>query len=313
MTTNYFSTFIEDNYFKEFIAFYNSYLYYQHQTPLKVYIVGPLRDDRREHIKELCTVVDDPNLCLPRSKYKLAMKYLGLIDHMGDYELCLDVDTLFLSNLDHLFQHIHQGKLLVAHEQWANLHPWVYLQPGMTEHSVRNSLRPYLGDSVDSWDLHKIIVGFNGGFVGVNRQQHRTLLQKVIEILYSSWNFGILNNNEQYTMNLVSEIWKIDKYVLPYSQYMNTWDYHSTPKVIKIQNQKISLFSEDGEQIYFYHFTGGLTCRYDGNDYKCNPGNAWVPHSVVENFLLHDLRNPVILIWNYFYNLSNNHQLLNMK
>lgn len=310
--TKHFSTFIEDNFYQEFIAFYNSYRYYQHQTPLKVYLAGPLRSDRLAYLRKICTVIEDPALQTPEIRRKFIMKYRGLADYMSDYEICLDVDTIFLSNLDHLFEYMHDGKMLVAEELYANLYPELYVSSGFTELQARESLRPYLGSAVDTWDVKTPVRGFNGGFIGLGRAMHRPLLIKVIEILQSSWEMGILNHNEQYCMNLVTSIWHINRHYLPYRQYMNTWEYHDVGKIIKMYNGKLALYAESGEQIYFYHFTGGLGCEYEGQGYKCNPGSRLVPQHIIDSIFLEKFQNPVILIWNYFYNSKKDSYLLNM-
>jgi hypothetical protein len=42
-----YSVFVDDKYYYDFVALYNSWKYYESKIPIKVYIAGDLSNDRR--------------------------------------------------------------------------------------------------------------------------------------------------------------------------------------------------------------------------------------------------------------------------
>ena len=48
----FYSVFVENKYYYDFMALYNSWKYYENKIPLKVYVAGELDSDKRTNIEK---------------------------------------------------------------------------------------------------------------------------------------------------------------------------------------------------------------------------------------------------------------------
>lgn len=312
MSDKCYSTFVADHIYYDFIALLNSWRYYEHKYPLKVYAGGALSQDKIRAIEKHCEVIVDDYGTKQEYKTRFMFKYMVLSKHMAEHELCIDADTLFLSNLDHLFDHIEQGKLVVAKENFGDLVHSIYNSTEDIE-SIAQALVPYIGfDTAKNFNSSTTSKGYNGGFLGLNRSKHQALLDKVVELLRSDLDFknDPVINNEQYTMCFLVNLMNIDRVELSQTQWMNTWSLHKHPKkILQLENGKFSLYNlkdnQIDEKVNFYHFTGGLTFKDDrGNLSSAKPYMLKDPAKtdIVEHIFYENFENPALLLYEHFLN-----------
>jgi hypothetical protein len=84
-----YSVFVENKYYYDFIALYNSWKYYESKIPIKVYVAGELDADKRAHIEKVVDVIDVSmeGYTFQQFKGKYLFKWIGLMNHMHDYDL----------------------------------------------------------------------------------------------------------------------------------------------------------------------------------------------------------------------------------
>lgn len=313
-----FSVFIDDKYYYDFIALYNSWKYYENKNPLKVYVAGELDSDRRANIEKLVDVIDVSmdGYTIEQFKGKYLFKWIGLLHHMNAYEILLDADTIFLSNLDFLFDILKSGKLIVAREQvdvihhsYVNKHEW-----NIEHNRIQSELRKYIGELSDGYTKDLITPTYNAGLIGFNKNTHKFLLEKSIEILISDFDAkkNPISHLEQFMMSLLIQIYSVDKYILPQLEWMNTWNFHRDPKkILKIEDGKFTLYNEGGNKINFYHFTGGVGVKdTDGIVKTCKPHHMYEHHRYepkfnrthIEKLWYETYENPALLLYEYFAN-----------
>jgi hypothetical protein len=312
--------FLEDKYYHDFIVLFNSWKYYENKIPIKVYVVGQLKEDRLKLIEKHCEVihVNKESLLDSQFKGKYLFKWLGLIRHMCDFEILLDADTMFLSNIDYLFNHIEEGKLVVAREHVDICHK-VYVdnkQDWQAEHSrIQHELRKYIGNVADNYTEDLITPTYNAGLFGLNKEKHSFLLEKSIEILTSDFDAkkNPISHLEQFNINLLIQLYDVEKHVLEQREWMNTWNLHKSPKkILKIESRKFALYNELDSKINFYHFTGGIGVhnKIDEREWPCRPHQLYetdnnlkfFTREDVENLWYKDKENPVLLLYEYFHN-----------
>jgi len=299
-----YSVFVENKYYYDFIALYNSWKYYENKIPLKVYVAGELDSDRRANIEKVVEVIDVSmdGYTFQQFKGKYLFKWIGLMKYMSEYEILLDADTIFLSNMDFLFDILESGKMVVAREQVDVLH-YSYVDKG-----------EYIGDLADLYTKDLITPTYNAGLIGFNKNKHMFLLEKSIEILTTDFDTkkNPISHLEQYITNLLIQLYSVDTHILPQFEWMNTWWFHKKPKkIIKIDDGKFALYNEDGKKVNFYHFTGGIGVEdIDGLLRTCRPHQLYESHQTESKFnrthveklwyVTHE--NPVLLLYEYFAN-----------
>lgn len=313
-----YSVFVENKYYYDFIALYNSWKYYENKIPIKVYVAGELDYDKRSNIEKLVNVidVDIENYTLHHFKGKYLFKWIGLVNHMDDYEILLDVDTIFLSNIDYLFDILENGKMIVAREDVDVLHhAYVDRDEWDVEHTrIQSELKKYIGDVSDNYTKDLLTPTYNAGLIGFSKTHHKFLLEKSIEILTSDFDTkkNPISHLEQFMMNLLIQLYSVDKHILPQLEWMNTWWFHKNPKkIIKIIDGKFGLYNEDGAKVNFYHFTGGVGVEdTDGLLHACKPHHIYESQiyepqfnrTHVEKLWYEVHENPALLLYEYFAN-----------
>jgi hypothetical protein len=313
-----YSVFVEDKYYYDFIALYNSWKYYESKIPIKVYVAGELDPTRRANIEKLVDVIDVSmeGYTIQQFKGKYLFKWIGLLNHMADYEILLDSDTIFLSNIDFLFDSLENGKMIVAREEVDVLHySYVDKEEWHDEHKrIQSELRKYIGDLSDNYTKDLITPTYNAGLIGFNKVHHKFLLEKCIEILISDFDAkkNPISHLEQFMMSLLIQMYSVDKHILPQLEWMNTWDWHSNPKkILKIEDGKFRLYNDGGNKINFYHFTGGVGMEdADGLLKTCKPHYMYefqkyepkFNRTHVEKLWYEIHENPVLLLYEYFAN-----------
>jgi hypothetical protein len=308
-----FSTFVDNKYYWDFVALYNSYVYYDHKTPFKVYISGPLDNDRRKKIEKYCEVIDDPVVQLPENRYKYIFKFIALINNMANKEIFVDTDTLFLNNADHLFDYLDNGKLVVAEESNANVfHKYWYTGDWQAEHlRIQNHLRQYIGNYADNFVPDCVTPNYNMGLLGLCKDKHKFLLEKSVELLKTDFQSekNCTFQFEQFMFNLMVQMYNVDKQILPQAEWMNTWTYHSTPKkYIGIEDKKFKVFDENNLRVNFYHFTAGFSFIENDHTYGVKPHMLMEPEYIQQGFTRKKIedcyyvtnQNPILLLYEYF-------------
>ena len=265
--SNAYAVFLEEYYYNDFLALYASWKYYDNKVPIKVYIIGDLPEEKRNNIKKYCKVYDVPNWGFDRYDFygKQLFKYIGLLEFMEENEIIVDADTLFLSNLDFLFDYVSEGKVIgasEAHFDTGFIHKVYCDYNEDIFNKTKKELKKFLDDSLlekYNYDYKNVVI--NGGLIGFNKTKHSHILKKTIEILTADIQTkqNIIFDNEQYMVNFLISLYNIDFHLLPHQEWMNTWGAHKTPKkIIKIEEGKLQLYNEGGSRINFYHFTGGI-------------------------------------------------------
>jgi len=313
-----YSVFVENKYYYDFIGLYNSWKYYENKIPLKVYVAGELDSDRRANIEKLVDVIDVSmdGYAIQQFKGKYLFKWIGLLHHMDECEILLDADTIFLSNMDFLFDILESGKMIVAREEVDVLHySYVDRHEWDDEHKrIQSELRKYIGDLSDGYTKNLITPTYNAGLIGFNKTHHKFLLEKCIEILISDFDAkkNPISHLEQFMMSLLIQMYSVDKHILPQLEWMNTWNWHRNPKkILKIENGKFTLYNNGGNKINFYHFTGGVGVEdADGLLKTCKPHHMYEYHTYepkfnrthIEILWYETYENPALLLYEYFAN-----------
>lgn len=313
-----YSVFVENKYYYDFVALYNSWKYYESKVAIKVYVAGDLDSDKRANIEKLVQIIDvSMDGYTPiHFKGKYLFKWIGLLNHMDDYEILLDADTIFLSNMDYLFDILESGKMVVAREDVDVLHhSYVNKDEWDDEHKrIQSELRKYIGNLADGYTKDLLTPTYNAGLIGFDKNKHKFILEKSIEILISDFDTkkNPISHLEQFMMNLLIQLYSIDKHILPQLEWMNTWWFHKNPKkIIKITDGKFGLYNEDGSKINFYHFTGDVGVEdVDGIIKTCKPHHIYEfqiyePHfdrTHVEKLWYEVHENPALLLYEYFAN-----------
>jgi lipopolysaccharide biosynthesis glycosyltransferase len=316
--SKFYSVFVEDKYYYDFIALYNSWKYYESKIPMKVYVAGELDSDKRANIEKLVDVIDVSmdGYTIQHFKGKYLFKWIGLLRYMDEYEILLDADTIFLSNMDFLFDILESGKLVVAREAVDVLH-YLYVNRDEwdVEHTrIQSELRKYIGDISDEYTKDLLTPTYNAGLIGFSKTHHKFLLEKSIEILTSDFDTkkNPTSHLEQFMINLLIQLYSVDKHILPQLEWMNTWSFHKNPKkIIKIIDGKFALYNEDGNKVNFYHFTGGVGVKdTDGLLKTCKPHHIYESHKYepkfnrthIEKLWYETHENPALLLYEYFAN-----------
>ena len=314
-----YSVFVDDKYFLDFIALYNSWEYYENKVPIKVYCDGRLSEENKNKIRRKLQLieVDSENLDHRFFYGKYLFKWIGMSKHMADSEILLDADCIFLSNMDHLFEKIEEGYLVGAREEVDILHS-TYCDPSEWDEEHKrlvDSLKPFIGDKVNNFTKDLITQTYNAGLFGVSKEKHKFLLDKSIEILTSDFDAkkNPISHLEQFNINFLIDLYKVDVYVLPQTEWMNTWVWHKNPKkVIKVLDGKLTLHNEGGDRINFYHFTGDVgvpevndvikTCKMHHMVGESLPYEPQFKKSDVEKLWYERHQSPVPLLYEFFFN-----------
>jgi lipopolysaccharide biosynthesis glycosyltransferase len=313
-----YSVFVEDKYYYDFIALYNSWKYYENKIPMKVYVAGELDSDKRANIEKLVDVIDVSmeGYTIQQFKGKYLFKWIGLLQHMDEYEILLDADTIFLSNMDFLFDILETGKMVVAREEVDVLHySYVDRNEWDAEHKrIKSELKKYIGDLSDGYTKNLITPTYNAGLTGFSKVHHKFLLEKCIEILISDFDAkkNPISHLEQFMMSLLIQMYSVDTHILPQLEWMNTWNWHRNPKkILKIEDGKFRLYNDGGNKINFYHFTGGVGVEdTDGLLKTCKPHHMYEYHKYeakfnrthIEKLWYETHENPALLLYEYFAN-----------
>lgn len=313
-----FCVFVDEMYYGDFVALYNSWKYYEHKTPLKVYSHNNLSEEKKEKIKKNCELIEIKNPGIESRVYfgKQIFKYLAMIEYMNDVEILLDADTIFLSNCDFLFDIVESGKIIGACEFDSEFNAKAYYLNEFDFFYDKQIIKNHLGNEIaNNFNISFLNKVFNGGLIGFKKENHKILLQKTIDILTDKEISDVnpIFHNEQFMVNFLIKLMNYETHELPRQNWMNTWVNHSNPKkIIKIDDGKISLYNEGGGKINFYHFTGGIGMphRDSGLVYSCRPHQLYSnqPYEIqfnrqdVEKLWYEIHQNPILLIYEFFYN-----------
>lgn len=321
MSRNY-SVFVDDKYYYDFIVLYNSWKYYNNKIPIKVYIPNnTLSKENRYSLEKIVEVINVPIGDYTTFQFhgKLLFKWIALSNYMADNEILLDADTMFLSNIDYLFDYIENGKLIGAREA-GNTYHRLYSDNWDEEYFIlQDELKKYIGSAADNFTYDLFTPIYNTGMIGFNKNKHLFLLKKCVELLSSNLDSKInprwyIINSDQFTMNLLLQLYSVDIHELSQTEWMNTWFFHKDPKkIIKINNGKFELHNENGKKINFYHFTGGIGMPYEKENnilyacrmhqlYKSDPVEPQFERKDVEKLWYEIHENPVLLLYEFFYN-----------
>jgi lipopolysaccharide biosynthesis glycosyltransferase len=235
---------------------------------------------------------------------------------MDEYEILLDADTIFLSNMDFLFDILETGKMVVAREEVDVLHySYVDRNEWDAEHKrIQSELKKYIGDLSDGYTKNLITPTYNAGLTGFSKVHHKFLLEKCIEILISDFDAkkNPISHLEQFMMSLLIQMYSVDTHILPQLEWMNTWNWHRNPKkILKIEDGKFRLYNDGGNKINFYHFTGGVGVEdTDGLLKTCKPHHMYEYHKYeakfnrthIEKLWYETHENPALLLYEYFAN-----------
>ena len=314
-----FCVFVDDMYYCDFVALYNSWKYYEHKTPLKVYSHNNLSKEKINIINKFCEVIliQKPKHITSSDYFgKQLFKYVGMLENMEDLELLIDADTLFLSNTDHLFESIGCGNVIGATENDYTFNSENYYKNVDDFNYDKNILKNYIQLEY----LNNFFIGcknrvLNGGLLGFNKSIHSFLLQKTIDILSNPklrYNNPIFQN-EQYMINFLMYLYNTPTQELDRKEWMNTWEYHKNPKkMITIDRGKFKVLDAENNYLKFYHFTGGIGMPYGkANDLRmCRPHQLYESQSYetqftrddVEKLWYNNFENPILLLYEYFYN-----------
>jgi lipopolysaccharide biosynthesis glycosyltransferase len=249
-------------------------------------------------------------------KGKYLFKWIGLLQHMDEYEILLDADTIFLSNMDFLFDILESGKMVVAREEVDVLHySYVDRHEWDDEHKrIQSELKKYIGNLSDGYTKNLITPTYNAGLIGFSKVHHKFILEKSIEILTSDFDTkkNPISHLEQFMMSLLIQMYSVDKCILPQLEWMNTWNWHRNPKkILKIEDGKFRLYNDEGNKINFYHFTGGVGVEdVDGLLKTCKPHHMYEYHKYepkfnrthIEKLWYETHENPALLLYEYFAN-----------
>jgi hypothetical protein len=316
-----YSVFVDDKYFYDFVALYNSWKYYESTIPIKVYTAGNLSLHKRFALEKKVEVIDIDREDLTEAQFKgkYLFKWIGLLKHMKEYEILLDADTIFLSNIDFLFDELEKEKLIGAKEDVTVDHKVYVSKDWPLEHKrIQDDLRKYIGSYADLYTQELVTPVYNAGLIGFNKTKHSFLLEKCIEILTSDFDSkkNPTSHLEQFMMALLLQLYNIEIHELNQLEWMNTWMHHKNPKkIIKVENNgKFGLYNETGSKINFYHFTGdiGMVDRSDGQIKSCRPHQIYEStlyepkfnRSHVEQLWYGKHQNPALLLYEYFANKS---------
>jgi lipopolysaccharide biosynthesis glycosyltransferase len=285
---------------------------------MKVYVAGELDSDKRANIEKLVDVIDVSmeGYTIQQFKGKYLFKWIGLLQHMDEYEILLDADTIFLSNMDFLFDILETGKMVVAREEVDVLHySYVDRNEWDAEHKrIQSELKKYIGDLSDGYTKNLITPTYNAGLTGFSKVHHKFLLEKCIEILISDFDAkkNPISHLEQFMMSLLIQMYSVDTHILPQLEWMNTWNWHRNPKkILKIEDGKFRLYNDGGNKINFYHFTGGVGVEdTDGLLKTCKPHHMYEYHKYeakfnrthIEKLWYETHENPALLLYEYFAN-----------
>lgn len=313
-----FCVFIDEMYYEDFVALYNSWKYYEHKTPLKVYSHNNLSKEKIKKIKEVCEVIEIPRPDISPSVYfgKQVFKYMALLNNMDEHQILLDADTIFLANVDFLFDIVAEGKILGSCEFDNQYNTQTYYKNIDDFFYDRNLLQTHLGEEIaNNFNLKFSNKVFNGGLLGFKKSIHTVLLQKTVDILCDK-NISHKNpifHNEQFMVNFLIKLFDLPTYELPRQSWMNTWWNHKTPKkIIKVEDGKFSVYDDTGIKLNFYHFTGDIGMPYgdDGKSYTCRPHQLFGNVHYEPQFTRNDVEklwyerheNPLLLLFEHFHN-----------
>ena len=269
MSNKSYAVFIDDEYYYDFVALYNSWKYYGNTIPIKVYSYFNLSEDKKIAIKKHCELIEDTNPGYDMSAFrsKQMFKYYALSRHMNEYEMILDADMLFLNNNDHLLDYAEEGLVVGSSEDIGELiykissgvkkpSQWPYLVT-----RTQQLLNPHIGEKSKRYTESLSQKILNGGFLGFSKKKHMPLIKKVIDVMSDKKipNINIPFDNEQSVVNLLIKLMGLEYKDLPANQWMNTWWNHSKPKkIIKVEDQEMRVYDEEGYRLNMYHFTGGI-------------------------------------------------------
>lgn len=328
---NIYSVFLNKQYYHNFIALFNSYRYYENKVPLRVYAIEEKDKSFFKEIEKHCEIIDVTkykHLVGDNFFNKYLFKLVALQNEMKDNEIILDADTLFLSNLDYLFEDVSNGIIIGAKEAGSDLLLHAHYDTNSQEWKdvedlIRRKLEFHLGEEITRKSYHEdfFFPVLNAGLLGFNKEKHMFLIEKSIDLLMDEdfQNPAFFTKNpvfalEQYMLSFLMEILKLPKNVLPYDTWMNTWHAHRNPKkFIAAENGKLILVDENKSRVNFYHFTGGLALE-DEKLAQTIPGirtfyiyeNTYsfsevIGRREVELLWYKKHENPALLLYEYFH------------
>lgn len=259
-----YSTFLNNEYYEQFLVLYKSFLLYEHKYPFRVYSWSLLDEDKKKNLRDIgVEVVDvvqgDWSFTTYFSLY--GFKWKGLLESDCDVEVLLDADTLFLDNLDDLIDMYKNYELVVV--------------PEHTRYGRAGNL-------------------FNIGLMVCGKKSKYLLeksVQKMIDVPYKKNNAP---NTEMFSLCDVVQEDSVNVLELDYKIYMPLWENHNIKKNVSVENGKFVVRYEDGSRVRFYHFTthidpynGGPVLRFSYDSKTTN--RMWVKR----------FNNPVGLIYNH--------------
>jgi hypothetical protein len=259
-----YSTFLNNEYYEQFLVLYKSFILYEHKHPFRVYSWSLLDEDKKQNLRDIgVEVVDvvqgDWSFTTYFSLY--GFKWKGLLESDCDVEVLLDADTLFLDNLDDLIDAYTDHELVVVpeHVSWGR---------------VGNL--------------------FNIGLMVCGKKSKHLLeksVQRMIDLPYKKNNAP---NTEMFSLCDIVQEYKVNVLELDYKQYMHLWENHKFKKNLSIENGKFVVRNEDGSRVRFYHFTTHIDPYQGSNVLRFSYDSKTTNRMWVKRF-----NNPVGLIYNH--------------
>jgi len=263
------SCFVNGYYYNQFLVMYKSYIYYGNTVQFRVYDWdrnNPLTQQGIDYLKAIgveVVRVDVGDWDKRVYSYQYGFKWKGLIESDATYEILVDADTLFLDNIEELFQQIQVYDFIVVPEMHRNI----------DDEAIR------VGDL------------FNIGFFVVNHRA-KDYLRESVEMLKA--------DKTRLEMESLCEILKgkDSVYELPWEQYMNLWQNHKgVKKSLVIEEGKPKIILEDGRSMKFYHFTTMIDPYKDSLINRLN-----VEEKTAVRMWVKRHNNPAVFIYEYFKN-----------
>lgn len=249
---------------------YKSYVYYGNTIQFRVYDWdhwnSTLSDNQRNYLRSIGVEVVQVNLDdWSKDIYVMqyGFKWKGLIESDASYELLVDADTLFLDNIEGLFDQIKDYDFMVVPEMHRSID----------------------GEAIRVGDLFNI-----GFFIMNHKAKHH--LKTSVEMLKA--------DKTRLEMESLCEIMKGKKsvYELPWEEYMHLWQNHKAiKKSLAIEEGKPKIILEDGRRMKFYHFTTMIDPYKDSLINRLN-----VEPKVAVRMWVKRHNNPAVFIYEYFKN-----------
>ena len=321
-----FCVIVDDRFFLDAIALFESLRYYGNTSKIKIYDAGNLTDEKKKVLKTYGEVlkINTRGASINLFNGRLLSKWMALSEHMDDTEIFIDADCIVLNNIEHLFDDLEKGNMVVSREWQGDIHL------NHTEEEIANINSEFNRCGIDTdFKVGDVLPIYNAGLIGYSRR-HKWLLEQCISLMMTKEINTFPSSISYYEQNMMSFLIKyhnIPITILPQENWMNTWGDHKDPqKIISVEDGKLVLLNSkcgcsSANRINFYHFTGDVGIPEDPDQLKrhvSKPHQLYTidqrdhPHKRVDiEQLWYERHNsPVLLLYEFFLR---NHQDLTKK